>query len=549
MAWFFSSHARYRPLIAIFAGILVMMMAAAGLYMLGMTRLEGQHRDFFSALGFVAETITTTGYGADAHWQTPTMVLFVISLQILGVMMVYMVIPLILIPVLEQRFEARLPTYAKGLRAPVVVVRYGPAVQTLLAELGRAGTDTVVIETEEALARRLVASGQRTVYAEGIASALEHVQLATARALIANGSDEENAGIILAARQRGYAGEILALVEDSVHRRPMQLAGATAVFTPKVMLAATLASRASHRLGPRVRGMQEIGDRVRLAEVRVESHSPLAGQTLAQAAVGERTGCAVVGQWVGGELVTLPSATMRIEPRGILVAIGEQDALDRLSALAAARGRTAHTGPIVVAGYGEVGRKVVELLRQVDEPVQVIDRQAAEGVDLVGDVLDPTMQESAAFDCARTVVLALDSDSATVFATVVIRNQEPEIPIVARVNKAENVDRIHAAGADFALSISQVAGRLLAQRLLGREEIEIEPALKVQRVTAGALAGHRLAELDTRRRTGCSVVAVERGEQVHVRFDRGFTFAADDAVYICGSADAVSGWHQHFPGE
>jgi hypothetical protein len=34
------------------------------------------------------------------------------------------------------------------------------------------------------------------------------------------------------------------------------------------------------------------------------------------------------------------------------------------------------------------------------------------------------------------------------------------VPIIARVNQSENVERIHAAGADFALSISRVAGQI-----------------------------------------------------------------------------------------
>ncbi|HVT57564.1 MAG TPA: TrkA C-terminal domain-containing protein [Thermoanaerobaculia bacterium] len=54
-------------------------------------------------------------------------------------------------------------------------------------------------------------------------------RLGYARALIANGSDDENAAFILAARQLGFSGPILALVEDPLHRRPMMLAGATAV--------------------------------------------------------------------------------------------------------------------------------------------------------------------------------------------------------------------------------------------------------------------------------------------------------------------------------
>ena len=42
------------------------------------------------------------------------------------------------------------------------------------------------------------------------------------------------------------------------------------------------------------------------------------------------------------------------------------------------------------------------------------------------------------------------------------------------MNESENVDRIHRAGADFAIAVSQVAGRMLAAKLLGRESIALD---------------------------------------------------------------------------
>ena len=52
---------------------------------------------------------------------------------------------------------------------------------------------------------------------------------------------------------------------------------------------------------------------------------------------------------------------------------------------------------------------------------------------------------------------------------------------------------------------------------------------------------------DLRDKTGCTVVAVERGEALLVEFDASFRFAADDAVYICGSAEATQKFYQLHP--
>jgi Trk K+ transport system NAD-binding subunit len=193
-----------------------------------------------------------------------------------------------------------------------------------------------------------------------------------------------------------------------------------------------------------------------------------------------------------------------------------------------------------------VGRKVAELLKVVGEEVRLIDRRPGPEVDQVGDVLDVKTLESAGVKDAQAVILALDTDSATLFATVILKDLAPEVPVIARVNQAENVERIHRAGADFALSISQVSGQMLAKKLLGQESIAIDPQLKILKIAPDGLASHNPADLAVREKTGCSVVAVERGDQVIVDLGSEFRFRPEDAVYICGSNNALRRFREVF---
>lgn len=379
-----------RSLVLLILALPVLVLACAWLYQAGMAILEEKPRNFWDSLGWAAETLTTTGYGADSHWRHPAMAIYVVVVQFLGVFLVFLIVPIYLIPFLEERFETRLPQEAPPrLAGHVVVYRYGPAVETLLQELREARVSTLVIEEEDGPARRLSEAGQAVLHRPLDDAALRAARLSAARALIANGSDDANAALCLAARQLDFAGPIYALAEEPFHRKPLELAGATAVFTPRHILGAALAARASAKLRE-------------------------------------------------------PGAT------------AEAPALSG-------------SGPFIVCGYGEVGQKVVELLRVVGEEVRVIDRRPGEGVERVGNVLDPRTLEPLGLAGAQAVILALDSDSATLFATVILRELVPEVPIFARVNEAENIDRIHRAGASFALSISQVSGQLLARKLL-REE-------------------------------------------------------------------------------
>jgi Trk K+ transport system NAD-binding subunit len=536
-----------KGLLLLFLSLPFLVLTAALLYMAGMAWLEGEPRSFWQAVEWAAETLTTTGYGADSRWSHPVMVLFVMLVQFMGVFLVILVFPVFLIPFLEERFEARLPQEVpKDLDHHAVVFRYGPPVESLLAELRGARVPALVLEPEEATARRLFERGELVVHRSVDDGGLEACHLERARALIANGTDDENAALILTARQLGFRGPILALVEEPYHRRPMMLAGASATFTPRHMLGAALAARASHKISPRVAGVQQLGRNLEVAEMRVEPGSPLAGKTLDEADVSAQTGATVVGQWAGGELEVLAGANVRLKPGGMLVAVGSHESIDRLSQLAEGGVSTRRQGAFVVGGGGEVGRKVAELLRAVGEEVRLIDRTPGPEVDLVGDVMDLKLLEQAGVREAQAVILALNTDASTLFATVILKDLAPEVPVIARVNHSDNVERIHRAGAYFALSISQVSGQMLAKKLLGQEAIAVDPQLKILKVPAHGLRGRHPADLKIRERTGCSVVAVERGEEVLVDLGRDFRFQPADTVYVCGSTGAVRRFSEVF---
>jgi Trk K+ transport system NAD-binding subunit len=243
---------------------------------------------------------------------------------------------------------------------------------------------------------------------------------------------------------------------------------------------------------------------------------------------------------VVGELRPVTGAGDRLEPGAIAVVVGNEESRERFGELCGGARSLRRSGPFVVGGFGEVGRKVVQLLRDAGEEVVTIDRRPADGVDRVGDVLDSRVLEEAGALGAQAIVLALDTDAATLFAVVIAKEVAPEVPVIARVNQAGNVDRTYRAGADFALSISQVSGQILARRLLGVESVAIDARLEVRKVEPGRLVGRAPSDLDVRGRTGCSVVAVERGDQVLVEAGPDFRVRPGDSIFICGPADRVS---------
>src|SRR5947209_4705779 len=111
---------RYNPfvrrsrarLLLLLLGLVLLVVVSALLYMWGMAALEGKPRGFWDSLEWASETLSTTGYGADSHWNHPLMVLLVILVQFVGVFLVFLIFPIFLIPFLEERFETRLPQRA-----------------------------------------------------------------------------------------------------------------------------------------------------------------------------------------------------------------------------------------------------------------------------------------------------------------------------------------------------------------------------------------------------------------------------------------------------
>lgn len=538
-----------KRLLALVLAFVVVLVVAALLYMAGMSQLEGKPRGFWQALEWASETLSTTGYGSDATWHHPLMVTLVVLVQFFGVFLVFLIFPIYLIPFLEERFETRLPTDCANARQHVLIYRNGPAVASLIDELKHLSVTPIIIEEDEAEARRVQEAGHRVVYGNLEGKVMTRVALADCRALILNDSDQRNAAVAITARQLGFSGDILGLVENPLHRQPTILAGATAAYTPRHVLGAALAARASRKVSPAVAGEQYLGTNLQVSEVRIHAGSVLAGRTIGECELAHETGVTVIGQWFNGRLDVSPRSNTRIEAGGILLLVGSAENIGRFTETCSGTTKLKHHGPFIVAGYGEVGGKVVELLHDAGEETRVISLHPVPGVQIVGNVLDTKLLIEAGVEEAQAVILALHDDSTTLFATVILKDLAPHVPVIARVDRQENVERIHVAGVDFALSISQVTGQILARRLLGKAAVSLDQGLKVSLVASPELVGKNPADLRIRERTGCSVVAVERGEDVLVRFDGDFRFSPEDSIYICGSETAIRKFTAEFPPE
>jgi Kef-type K+ transport system membrane component KefB/Trk K+ transport system NAD-binding subunit len=447
-------------------------------------------------------------------------------------------------PLLEEDTGRELLRSLPDVEGAVVIYGYGPEVASLLEELDSRGQHVVLIEEDEEIAERLISHGHDVVLASLDDQDFDLRPLATAKAVVANGEDENNALLAVSVRELGFDGTFVALIDSPSRRSPLLLAGANAAFTPSHVLAAAVAARASTKIGPWITGVQPLAHMLELAEIRVHSRSPLMNRTIEEAGIDPAKGVHIVGRWAKDHLEAPPAPDEPVKQGTILVAVGSPEGIQRLSEIVQP---ITPEGTIVVVGHGDVGRNLVDMLRGVGEPVRVIDENDRPGVDIVSDELDTDALTRAEAASARVVILACDNDSASVLAATVARDFAPSVPIIACAYSVENVARLQKAGADYALALGQVSGQLLAHHILG-EMVSQQSRLKLLRVDGNRIKGRLPVAGKIRDRTGCSVIAVEQEGSVIMEIPGDFDLGQRDVLYLCGTAGDFERFHDLYPG-
>ncbi|MDS0282434.1 potassium channel family protein [Haloarcula onubensis] len=509
-------------------------------YDYGMSAFENDPRRFLDALAFVVETFTTTGYGSDAPWTSTEMRLLTILMQITGVTAIFLALPVLLFPLFEEAMKTKAPTTVeRELEDHVVICQFTPRGETLVTELESWDVGYVVVEPDGDRANALYEEGYHVIHADPQSvEGLEKARLGDARALVADASDQINTSIVLTAREVDEHVRTVSVVEEPDRAKYHDLAGADAVLSPRRILGESLASKVTTGVSTTLGDSIEVGEDFDIAELPIHRGSDLVGTTLAESGIREETGVNIIGAWFRGQFVSPPSPDAELDGSTVLLASGTARQLERLKSRTLSSVRGFRRGETVIVGYGEVGQTIAEGLGDAGVPYTVLDMVDKDGVDVAGDATEPDDLRAAGIGDARTVILALSEDTDTEFATLVIRDLNPDVEIIARAEESENVTKMYRAGADYVLSLATVSGRMLASTILQDEDvISMDQQVEIIRTEAGELAGTTLGDAEVRSRTGCTVVAVERngsvltdlGPDVRIRYADSLVIAGTDA--------------------
>lgn len=214
----------------------------------------------------------------------------------------------------------------------------------------------------------------------------------------------------------------------------------------------------------------------------------------------------------------------------------------------------------IICGLGRIGSRIAQDLERQQVPYVVIeqdseklDRMATEAMLYVtGNAEEEETLQAAGIERAKGLILTLPDDSANVFVTLVARELNPDLFILARTDKHQNRRKLLRAGADKVISPYEIGADRMAQVILKpnvdrfMERVLHTGALNLVieevRVEDGSLvAGRTLSESQFRQRFDAIVVAIMDGATRMMEFNPSPTIVLkpDDLLIVLGSGEMI----------
>ena len=222
-------------------------------------------------------------------------------------------------------------------------------------------------------------------------------------------------------------------------------------------------------------------------------------------------------------------------------------------------------GHVIVCGYGQVGRAIIDEVCRAGQGVVVVDRDegGVEEDDLMvvtGEATDDAVIATAGIDRAKTLVVALDSDADNLFVVLSARSQRPDLFIVARSNLSSASPKLFQAGADRVVNPHEIGGSRMAAMVLQPDvtdfldvvmhDRELEVRLTEVRLEgASPLAETSLAAAQIHENTGSTLLAVRRDDQFMTNPPSALVLRLDDVLIALGTPEQLSTLKNHAAGE
>jgi voltage-gated potassium channel len=298
---------------------------------------------FTDAVYMTVITLTTVGYREvrplDTTGQLWTMVLLITGVGTLFYAAVSSV-ELVVEGAIRGYFGRRRMQAAVGkLNGHYILCGYGRVGRQVAREFARDGVPFVVVDQEPGIIEECLVEGYLALLGEASDdTVLEEAGVRRARGLVAAvDSDADNVFVVLSARKLNPKLNIVARASSDESAAKLEIAGADRTLSPYAVGGRRLASLATQPLVVDFLDIVTRGEKgleFRLEEFGVPEDSFIAGQTIGELRIGERTGAMILATRNSeGTFDTSPSASDRIRAGDTLIVLGTREQISRLERL------------------------------------------------------------------------------------------------------------------------------------------------------------------------------------------------------------------------
>lgn len=217
-------------------------------------------------------------------------------------------------------------------------------------------------------------------------------------------------------------------------------------------------------------------------------------------------------------------------------------------------------GHVIVCGYGRVGEKAVQELRDhahdvviIESNLELVKQLQKKGWRVLAG--DATLDENlvdAGIDRAKSLITTLPDDAQNLYVVLSAREKRPDLLIISRASKSNAVSKLRVAGAQNVIMPDQVGGAHMASLVAIPDVVEFMDHIRIQGIDAVNLEEisvsqlpenlqlQTLGEMDAKNRIGVNVIGLKRasGEMV---INPALETRLDQSVklFVLGTADQI----------
>jgi voltage-gated potassium channel len=443
--------------------------------------LEHKPIEWTEALLFVVESMTTVGFGWLLPFSNDLTMLLTIQIMLSGVIMIFIVIPLLLAPFLTTLLAPAPPRKTPHiLSGHTVVIGYDELTRSVIDSLTISEHDIVIIEQDKATALEIATHYRKRAYViwgnYTVPSTWAAAHIDKAQNIVICKDERQTASIVLGIRER-VKGKIISIVDKLSFERYLRYAGADYVLSPKHATGRILARHAvlnpSGDAEPDIPGLDRINinlqqtaeQELRLINIPVVFGCRAAFKSLSDLQLFERFGIIVPFLWKAGKFIPEPRDDIIVDNTISLFLFGRAESI--VIAIREEFNAGGCTDAFaVIAGFGDVGAGAYQVLHASGVSCIVVDSKQQAVEQVVGNAEDEAVLKKARIEDSQFCIVALNDDDVNIFTTLMARNLNPSIRILARANKPATVEKLYRAGADYVALLPMIGGQTIARIIL-----------------------------------------------------------------------------------